>query len=191
MRLQEIQVTESSGYSFAGSWTPDLVFSKIWLLENLAKVRNKISTMYVLGAWYGNLAFMINHYQNMHVDKIINVEIDKKFLSTSKKLLDLAGADNVEYMLKDSNQLDYRQLDKNSVVVNSSLTDMPGRDWYDNIPRGTLLVLQGRDHDPNRNFPTPDDILDLYPLRKVAYQGSLNLQDPETQYTRTMVIGFK
>ena len=189
MRFADL--TESSGYSFSGSWTPDLIFSKIWLLQELNQIKSHISTMYILGAWYCNLAFMIHHYGIPRVDKIINVETDKKFLKTGKHLLDIAGVDNVEYMMRDANDLDYRQLDQDSVVVNTSLTDMPGREWFTNLPRGQLVVLQGRDHDPNRNFYGPEDILKRFPFSQTLYQGRIQLQDPESTYYRSMVIGLK
>jgi hypothetical protein len=127
----------------------------------------------------------------IQADKIVLVEKNKKFLSTSKKLLDLSGADNVEYMLEDSNKLDYHQLGKAGVVINTSLTDMQGRSWFLNIPDGTLVVMQARDHDPNRNFSSTQDIVDRFPLKEVLYHGSMKLRDPETEYTRYMVIGRK
>ena len=101
------------------------------------------------------------------------------------------GIDNVEYMLKDANDLDYRQLDNNSVVVNTSLQNMPGRDWFDNLPAGTLTVMQARDNDPGAQFHSTQDIVKKFPLSKIIYQGSADLEDPETAYTRYMVIGIK
>jgi hypothetical protein len=189
--MKILDLTESSGYSFSGSWTPDLVFSKIWLLQQLAKIKPEVSTMYILGSWFGNLAFMVNYYGFPRVEKLINVEADKKFLKTGKQVLDTAGYNNIEYMLKDANDLDYRQLDGDSVVVNTSLTDMPGRDWFTNLPDGQLVVLQGRDQDPNRNFYNPQDILKRFPFNQVIYQGRIKLKDPETEYYRSMVIGLK
>jgi hypothetical protein len=124
-------------------------------------------------------------------DQIILVEKNKEFLSTSKKILDRVGARNVEYMLADSNKLDYRLLGDAGVVINTSLTDMPGRAWFLNIPDGTLVVMQGRDHDPNRSFSSTQDIVDRFPLNEVLYHGRMQLRDPETQYTRYMVIGRK
>lgn len=185
------EITESSGYSLEGSFTPDLVFSKYWLMRELDNIQPHISTMYVLGSWYGNLALFLNRYQQPQVDRIINVETNPEFLRTGKKLLDQHSADNVEYMLKDANDLDYRQVDDRSVVVNTSLTDMPGREWFDNIPPGTLVALQGRDHDPNRNFHSAADIQKRFPLSKVLYSGEMDLQDPQTRYTRYMTIGEK
>ena len=76
-------------------------------------------------------------------------------------------------------------------VVNTSLTDMDGTDWFRHIPDGTLVAMQARDHDPGYQFHSTRDILKKFPLDQVLYQGSLKLQDPETNYTRFMVIGRK
>ena len=182
---------ESSGYSLAGSMTRDLTASKVWLLSELEQIQKNYSTIYMLGSWYGNLALYLTLENRIQADEIILVEKNKQFLSTSEKLLDKAGANNIEYMLADSNTLDYRQLGNNGCVINTSLTDMPGRSWFLNIPDGTLVVMQGRDHDPNRNFESTQDIVDRFPLTEVLYHGSMKLRDPETEYTRYMVIGRK
>jgi hypothetical protein len=182
---------ESSGYSLSGSFTRDLTASKVWLLTELERIQQDFSAVYILGSWYGNLALYMTLQPRITADQIIVVEKNKEFLSTSRRLLDLAGADNVEYMLADANRLDYRQLGKSGVVINTSLTDMQGRAWFLNIPDGTLVVLQGRDHDPNRNFSSTQDIIDRFPLREVLYHGRMQLRDPETEYTRYMVIGRK
>jgi hypothetical protein len=171
--------------------TRDLTASKVWLLSELEQIQKNYSTIYMLGSWYGNLALYLTLENRIQADEIILVEKNKQFLSTSEKLLDKAGANNIEYMLADSNTLDYRQLGNNGCVINTSLTDMPGRSWFLNIPDGTLVVMQGRDHDPNRNFESTQDIVDRFPLTEVLYHGSMKLRDPETEYTRYMVIGRK
>lgn len=192
MILEDIfALDESSGYSLQGSFTPDLVFSKLWLMRELANIQPEASTMYILGSWYGNLALLLTRYPQVRVDNIINVETDSDFLTGSKRILDQAGADNVEYMQKDANDLDYRQLGRDGVVVNTSLTDMKGTDWFENIPAGTTVVLQARDNDPGEQFHSAEDIQQKFPLSQVLYSGSLDLEDPETQYTRFMTIGVK
>ena len=188
MRIQDI--TESSGYSLQGSFTKDLITSKVWLLTELNKISDSYGTIYVLGSWYGNIAVILNMLGIISYDKLINVETNKQMLSGSKKLLDILGADNIQYMLKDANTLDYRQLDNNSVIINTSLTDMKGIDWYNNIPDGILIAMQGRDNDPGEKFSSPDDIVKKFPV-DVVYKGMLSLNDPETDYNRFMVIGYK
>lgn len=189
MKIKDL--TESSGYSLQGSFTTDLTKSKVWLIQELAKIQERVSTVYVLGSWFGNLSLYMKLHPAVKTERIINVETDPKFLKQSKRMLDHIGAACVDHMQADANDLDYRQLDNNSLVVNTSLTDMPGRAWFDNIPPGTLVALQARDHDPGQQFHSTRDILDKFPMQEVLYQGELDLQDPETNYTRFMVIGRK
>jgi hypothetical protein len=185
------KVNESSGYSLEGSFTPDLIKSKVWLLDELAQVAPNVGTVYILGSWYGNLALYMQLQPTFDYTNIINVEQDQAMLDQSARMLDRVGAENVEHMHKDANDLDYRQLGNAGVVINCSLTDMDGTDWFKHIPDGTLVVLQARDHDPGYQFASPKDILDKFPLDQVYYTGTLALQDPETRYNRFMVIGRK
>ena len=184
-------VNESSGYSLAGSFTHDLIKSKVWLLTELARIAPEVGTIYVLGSWYGNLGVLLALDPVIQYKRLINVETDQKFLQTSKRIHDRLGMSNTEYMLKDANNLDYRQLGRDGVVINTSLTDMPGQAWFDRIPAGTLVVMQSRDNDPGNAAHSTQDIINRFPLNEIIYDGELKLQDPETQYTRYMVIGIR
>jgi hypothetical protein len=184
-------LAESSGYSLKGSFTRDLIASKVWLLQELARIAPQVGTIYVLGSWYGNLGVLLALDPVIKYKRLINIETDKKFLQASERIQDHLGMGNTEYMLKDANNLDYRQLGKDGVVVNTSLTDMAGQAWFNNIPSGTLVVMQSRDHDPGNAAHSTQDIIDRFPLSEVIYDGELKLHDPETEYTRYMVIGIK
>ena len=185
------KVNESSGPSLQGSFTSDLTTSKVWLLKELAQIAPEVDTVYVLGSWYGNLALYMHLQPTVKYDQIINVEIDPERLTQSQHMLDYVGADRVSYMLKDANELDYQQLGNNGVVINTSLTNIAGDQWFDNIPAGTLVVMQARDQDPGEQYSSVQGIIDRFPLDQVYYTGTLDLQDPETEYQRFMVIGRK
>jgi hypothetical protein len=182
---------ESSGYSLAGSFTHDLVASKVWLLTELARIAPQVGTIYVLGSWYGNLGVLLALDPVIKYKKLINVETDKQFLQASKRIHNHLGMDSAEYMLADANDLDYRQLGQDGVVINTSLTDMTGQDWFDHIPAGTLIAMQSRDHDPGNAAHSTQDIIDRFSLNEIIYDGELQLEDPQTEYTRYMVIGVK
>jgi len=194
MRAQELE--ESSGYSFEGSWTPDLVFSKLWLAQELKNILadNQVDTVpviYVLGSWWGNMSVILDR-TDVPVEKIINVDTNSQWLRGSQTLTKAMNINNVQAMKADVNRLDYRQLTGPSVVINASLNDIKDRGWFEHIPNGTLVVLQGRDQADSKNvYHSPQDILDQYPLDSVLYQGTMKLQDPETSYRRHMVIGVK
>jgi hypothetical protein len=182
---------ESSGYSLAGSFTRDLIASKVWLLTELARIAPQVGTIYVLGSWYGNLGVLLALDPVIKYKKLINVETNQKFLQASRHIQDHLGMGNTEYMLADANTLDYRQLGQHGVVVNTSLTDMEGQAWFDNIPADTLVAMQSRDHDPGNAAHSTQDIIDRYPLSEIIYDGELEVEDPETEYTRYMAIGIK
>ena len=194
MRAHEL-VRESSGYTLSGSYTPDLVFSKLWLaqeLNNILREHNidSVPVAYILGSWYSNLSTILRK-TSTPIEHIVDVEKNKDWLKTGQQIQKDMGIDGVEYMPANANKIDYRQLQDPGVVINTSTNDMlEHNDWFENIPAGTLVVLQGRDQ-VEREFLSPDDLLDLYPLENVMYSGTINLQDPETEYTRSMVIGVK
>ena len=52
-------------------------------------------------------------------------------------------------------------------------------------------MLQARDNDPGEQFHSVKDIQQKFPLDQVLYSGGLELEDPETEYTRFMTIGVK
>lgn len=100
--------------------------------------------------------------------------------------------DHVQTMLKDANKLNYQQLP--GIVINTSTNDIANRGWFDNIPNGTLVVVQGRNNVGSKavaSFNSAQDLLAEYPLNTILYSGEMQLQDPETEYTRSMIIGIK
>lgn len=191
MLLNEIGLGESSGYSLSGSVTPDLIRSKVWLLQKLEQLRPRVGTVYILGSWYGNLSLYMTLQPRLEHGRIINVDRHAGRLRTGAALLRAAGARDVENMHRDANDLDYRQLGQDGVVINTSLNDIQGDEWFQNIPRGTLVVLQARDHVPNEKFSSVRDVMAQYPLSEILYAGTRRLRDPETGYHRFMVIGIR
>lgn len=197
MKITEL-IQESSGYSLAGSYTDDLVISKIWLAYELKKVLEQqgidsVPVAYMLGSWYGNQSVILRK-MSVPIDKIIDVEKNRKWLATGQKIQKAMGLKGIESWAIDANRVDFQQLKDPGVVINTSTNDMPDHGWFDHIPEGTIVVLQGRDHQPPGSehvYQSPEEILELYPLDQVLYQGSRHLQDPETEYNRHMVIGIK
>ena len=193
MRAQEL--TESSGYTLAGSYTPDLVFSKLWLTRELERVLNtqgidSVPVAYILGSWYSNLSTILRK-SNTPIQHIVDVERNEQWLKTGQQIQQHMNIDNVEYMAADANKIDYRQLQDPGVVINTGTNDIADLGWFDNIPSGTIVVLQGRDQVKNNGVASPDELLERFPLETVLYQGTMDLEDPETEYRRSMAIGIK
>ena len=188
-----MQLKEVDSNTLAGSNSYNLVTARRWALSVLKKFKDEFDSVYVLGCWYGNIGVMMSITADIAFDKIINVDIDQRVLTVGQKLSDLLGDDRLEFMQKDANDLDYRQLGADGLVINFSTTNIEGSDWFDHIPKGTMVVLKGRNNDEGavNKFTNLDEFRTKYPLTKTLYSGSLNLQDRTTDYDCYLVIGIK
>ena len=197
MIVQEIltPLAEVDPNTLKGSDSPNLNLERFWAIAELARIKNQFDTVYILGSWYGNVAlmlFMLERY--IHFDRIINDETNAKALRTGQERLQrLHLAGRTQDMLKDANRLNYQQLGNNGLVINLSCHNIPGLEWLDRIPEGTMVVLQARNQDPGarnqyRNFSQFDQAL---PLSQTLYQDTLRLTDTDGPYEQYMKIGIK
>jgi hypothetical protein len=189
------EIFESSGPTLAGSYTPDLVFSKLWLareLKSILKQQNidSVPVAYILGSWYSNLSTILRR-TGVPIDQIVDVEQRGEWLETGQQLQQDMNIQGVEHMQADANEVDYRQLEQPGLVINTSINDIPDQGWFDNIPDGTLVIMQGRNAVEQNTYESPEELLQQYPLEHVLYSGTWDLEDPETAYQRSMVIGIK
>ena len=186
-------LTEVNPNTLQGSEGPGLNECRQYLLDKLKEITTDFDTIYILGSWYGNLSMMIEKDNDINFDRIINVETDKEALETGQEVINKLGYQFIEPMLKDANELDYRQLGKKGLVINQSCTNIEGNDWFTNIPKGTIVALTARNNDDKatNQFNSVYDLVERYPLDNILYAGKSNFEDPETPYDCYLVIGTK
>jgi guanosine-3',5'-bis(diphosphate) 3'-pyrophosphohydrolase len=183
------EVTEASPNTLEGSFTPDLVESKTWLAEMLAKgLKGKnAGTIYVLGSWYGNMGIFLQQ-AGVQFDKLVLVEPDEEALMRSKDLLQQIGDEGKLILIHQ--KAEDAVYEKPGVVINTSCNET-GPVFLTKLPDNMLCLLQARNNNENTLFPTEqmEDFIDYFPLEKVYYTGEKQLEDPEINYTRFMKIG--
>ena len=177
-----MKLLEFSPLTIHGSFERGLILNKLWLIHKLGKIQDQFSTIYILGAWYGNMSILLAK-SGIQYNHIVNVDQDVSVNREAKRIGRMLNIDNIEYMAKDANKLNYRQLDKDGLVINTSCHDMENRGWFDHIPSGVMVALQSRDD--------VDDDLSEYDLSRTLYQGQRSAQDPETSYQSLLRIGVK
>ena len=190
-QLNQSNLLEVSPKTIEGSFTLDLIKSKMWLSRILKKIlKNKSAeTIYILGSWYGNLILFLEQ-ADIKFEHIVlvdtNIDHLKKSRAFFKKLYDQG---KITLLHQPAEQLSY---DKNSIVINCSSNEM-SVNWLENIPRNTLVVIQGRNNASNVITSTDnlEDFDRLFPLSKTILLSEKMLEDPETDYTRFMKIGLK
>lgn len=183
------EVTEASPNTLEGSFTPDLVESKTWLAEMLAKgLKGKnAGTIYVLGSWYGNMGIFLQQ-AGVQFDKLVLIEPDEEALMRSKDLLQQIGDEGKLILIhQKAEDVVY---EKPGVVINTSCNET-GPVFLTKLPDNMLCLLQARNNNENTLFPTEDeeDFIDYFPLETVYYTGKKQLEDPEVNYVRYMKIG--
>ena len=178
-----MRLLEFSPLTLQGSFESGLILNKLWLIHELKKIQDQFSTIYILGSWYGNMSILLNR-SGIQYDHIVNVDQDAGVVRGAQRIARILNIDDrIEPMVKDANKLDYRQLDPDGLVINTSCHDMENRGWFDHIPAGVLVALQSRDD--------VDDDLSAYDLSRTLYQGRRSAQDPETDYKSLLRIGVK
>lgn len=189
--LKEEIIGEASPNTLAGSFTPDLVESKTWLCDMLAKgLKGKnAGTIYVLGSWYGNMAIFLQE-AGIKFDKLVLVEPNEEWLRQSKKMLDKIKSDGkIVFLNQKAENIVY---DKPGVVINTSCNET-GPVFLNKIPDSILCLLQARNNigESTINTDSLEEFDELFNLSNVYYTGEKTLVDPETEYTRYMKIGRK
>ena len=191
MRIQEFKLDEASPDTLEGSFTDDLIQSKKWLCKKLKEgLKDKSArTIYILGSWYGNLALLLQK-ENILFDELVLIENDEEKLKASRLLLKpFFKPSELVFLNTDAKDMIY---DKPGIIINTSVNDMES-DWYDNVPNGFKVIVQGRSEadDAVTEIEDLSQFNDVFPMTKTYYLGKSEFKDPETAYTRFMKIGAK
>jgi hypothetical protein len=184
-----MKIFEVSKEQVADSWAPDLVKSKTWLADELAKIRTQYDTIYVLGSWYGNMGVILFQERDIRFNRMYNVDVNRASLELGQELVKDLGLD-IQAIQANANYLNYN---KPSLVINTSINNIENAGWFENIPQGTLVVLQSRNKDPQsiNDCNSPAELAAQYPLANVLYMDKLRLTNEHGSYARFMVIGVK
>ena len=182
-------VYESSPDSILGSQTKDLVQSKKWLIHCLEQLGlDSFDHIYCLGSWYGLLGSLLvdsdlqfSHLYMIDWDKEKSDYVAQKSVSNKR----------VHSICMDVNRIRY--VGESICVINTSTNDIEGRNWFTSIPSGSLVVLQGKDHqDLSNGEETLERFNKVYPLSQTLYLGSLVVEGIDSIiYNRFMKIGTK
>lgn len=169
------------------------ISSKIWMCEELEKTRWESELTQIYGGWYGLSAFLLLSRGIYQVKKIQSFDIDP----SCEAMADIINKNWVwkewkfKAFTKDCNLIADSFGD---VVINTSTEHFDSLKWYNNLPIGTRVVLQGNNmnHDDHVSITkTLDDFTKQFRLTTVKYQGHLDFKYPSWSFSRFMIIGIK
>lgn len=182
--------------------------SKLWLISELKKLDVDLGTAFLCAGWYGALATMLFE-SKIPVTKIRSFDIDPscvdiaeifnkpwvlnnwQFKATTADIMDI---DYTYYSYKTirSNGSECDMYDRPNTIINTSCEHIENfKEWYDKIPNGVLVILQGNDYyEVPEHVNCSNDLKEFSeksPMTTVLFEGELQLP----KYVRFMKIGYR
>ena len=175
------------------SFSNGQIDSKLWLCRELEELGWSSELTRIYGGWYGVLAFLLLSREKFQVTRIESFDMDP----TCEAIADMINENWVikEWQFKAHTADCTKPLDgEPDLIINTSSEHFENMDWFNNIPAGTRVAIQGNNmpHDDHIvHTDTLEEFMKQYPLTQIFYGGSLNFRYPEWSFTRFMIIGVK
>ena len=169
------------------------IASKIWLCQELERLEWDSELTHIYAGWHGLTAFLLLSREKFRVNRIESYDIDPRCESIADAINENWVFNNWQFKAytADCNQMSAGEAD---LVINTAVEHFDSMQWFDNIPNGTAVILQGNNmpHDQHVvNFDSLDSFVNTFKLHKVIYKGSKEFIYPNLKFTRYMVIGLK
>ena len=183
----------------ADAFSAGQIDSKIWAAEQLELVVKELNTgplrMYVLGGWYSLLHFILSVRKNIDIEYCRSVDLDPIVSYNANRINNAWEIEDWKFRAYpfDANNVNYAQ-EKINCVVNTSTEHFDNNNWFENIDKGTLVLLQGNDLEIDDHVSRPKSLehfVSLYPINDVKFSGTMNFQFKNMSYNRHMIIGIK
>lgn len=185
--------------------------SKIWLIEELAKINSNYDNVAVMAGWFGQIKTIYD--KRLTYSKMRIIELDKEACKTSDYIFNIANLEN--YKVKSINaNINELTLYKNgyewevenfkdgskysekflpNLIINTSAEHMT-EEWFHQIrfkelEANPIVAIQNNnmfDGDGHINCVySADHMKKKFPMKEVLYEGELQLKG----YKRVMIIG--
>ncbi len=182
--------------------------SKLWLLNELQKTKLDLGTVFICAGWYSTLATMIfesklnvkeirsfdNDPSCLKIAEIFNkpwVMQDWKFKPATYDIHDI-DYNSFDYSVIRTNGTECKLTSSPDTIINTSCEHITSFDkWYEKIPNGKLVILQGNDYfELNEHIncsADQDSFSEKAPMSDVLYLGTIDCD----KYKRFMKIGIR
>lgn len=176
------------------AFTHGQIRSKIWLCRELEKLNWASNLTWIYGGWYGLVAFLLLSRDKFNVKRIHSYDVDPSCKDIAEMINDnwICQSEVFRAHTLDCNLLVPTDSD---LIINTATEHFPSMTWWNNIPSGKRVVLQGNNMVHEGEEVTISTSLDnfkqRFPLSKYEYTGEIEFNYDTWGFTRYMVIGTK
>lgn len=174
--------------------------SKIWLVDRLERILEEHRPIedgyriWILAGWYALANLLIRLRNKIPVLEVRSFDQDPtcEAIADSINNLWVYRAWEFKAHTADINVLEYNP--RPDVVINSSVEHMRSNEWFENIPKGTMVCLQASDmpdEDHVNSISSSRNLIEQYPLEEVFYEGTKRFEFEDKAFNRVMIIGVK
>lgn len=173
-------------YTILENFWESQIKSKLWLTTTLKNcISSTPENIFIFGGWFGVLGTLL--CENFNMKEIYSIDKDPMCEVIGEKL-----NPKVKFLTSKMEEFIYPSVP--FVVINTSIEHMTQdiyTQWYENIPSGTLVALQGNNfYECKGHIRCSNSITEFKiknPLTNYLFEGELDC----TQFTRFMTIGYK
>lgn len=169
--------------------------SKIWLCKELETLFDNIDNIWIYGGWYGTTAFLLRTRGYIKIGKIFSYDVDPECERVADIINENWVSKNWQFkaFTKDCNTL-IPNKGNPDLIINTSTEHFESMDWWNNIPKGATVVLQGNNMPHDDHYVHTKNLkqfAETYPLSEILYRGKLDFTYPTWSFTRYMLIGVR
>lgn len=170
------------------------VDSKLWAAIELEKCvqGNNLGplNMFILGGWYALLHFILKVRNNIQISECRSIDLDEAACHIANTINNTWESDAWKFKAFPGNVNELSYPSNVNCVINTSAEHIKENAWFNNIPAGTICLIQSNNLQIPEHVATVSslqELLDKFPFTSVLYKGEHQLPT----YTRFMIIGIK
>jgi hypothetical protein len=133
-------------------------------------------------------------YKKIKFNTAYLIDIDPKNTEWTQRFNRQLGIEN-KIVAVTQDCLDTQFVGDRILVINTSTNDIRFNQWLDNVPKGSVVAVQGRDgqpDNPDNLHQTLDSFDRAYPLTEELVLDTIQLEGADEQtYKRFMKIGLR
>jgi hypothetical protein len=177
------------------------VGSKIWLADRLEGALRDITApvsgykIWIYGGWYGLANFIIRVRGQIPIEFVRSIDQDPDCEPVADRINKFWEWQGWQFKAQTGNANTVQFIrDNPHIVINTSIEHMEQHTWFNNIPDGTICVLQVCDLPHKDHVAVIKDLDEFkrqFPLKEVLYEGKMTFNYPTGDMSRLMIIGLK
>lgn len=183
-------------------WSSGQMGSKLWLCKQVERLFAGVNyNVVILAGWCGLLGQLLLARERLGISRLRTLDVDPTTVELATAMLGLwvwqkkAIAAVVDINKSEFLTADEKMNSSTLMVVNTSLEHFESNTWWQQVPAGSTVILQGANMEHPEHvhlYQSEDQIESEFPMQKVLFRGRLDFDYASSRsFSRFMVIGIK